>query len=207
VRELSPEDQLLHLTVHASKHVYYNGLRMVYDIAETLKYFENIIDWPRLQQTALRWGAMRSLYVGLRLATELFLAPVPDNFMDAIKPQNVELSYRAVLQEHLFAGNASGSQTSKITPSIANVWSNKTISGKVKQLWQRLFPSRKEMALMYGTRPDSLRIFFYYPVRLKYLMSRYGQTVWRLVRRDELMEAGAERQSRVNDLRKWLLSG
>jgi hypothetical protein len=207
VRELSPEDLLLHLTVHASKHVFYNGLRMVFDIAETLKHFKNRIDWQHLERTARGWGATKSLYTGLRLANELFFAPVPDSFMDAIKPLNAELSYHAILDGHLFAGNESEGQTERITPHIANVWSSKSISDKAKHLLQRMFPSRKVMALMYGTPPDSFLIFLYYPVRLKYLMSRYGQTVWRLVRRDELMEAGAERQSEVNELRKWLLSG
>ena len=50
--EMAPEDLLLHLSVHASKHVFQNGLRMVYDIAETLRHFEKEIDWPKLQQAA-----------------------------------------------------------------------------------------------------------------------------------------------------------
>ena len=207
VRELSPEDLLLHLAVHGSKHVFCNGLRMVFDIAETVKHFENKVDWQHLQQTAQRWGATKSLYVGLRLAAELFYAPVPDSFMDVIKPMNVEPSYHALLHDLLFSENESESQTESIAPVIANIWTTKDISGKVKQLCKRLFLSRQEMALIYGVSPDSLRILLYYPAQLKYLLNTHGRTVWRLVRKDELMEAGAERQSEVNELRKWLLSG
>ena len=180
---------------------------MVFDIAETVKHFENKVDWQHLQQTAQRWGATKSLYVGLRLAAELFYAPVPDSFMDVIKPMNVEPSYHALLHDFLFAENESESQTESIAPVIANIWTTKDISGKVKQLCKRLFLSRQEMALIYGVSPDSLRIFLYYPAQLKYLLNTHGRTVWRLVRKDEQMEAGAERQSEVNELRKWLLSG
>ncbi|MCP4608946.1 MAG: nucleotidyltransferase family protein, partial [Planctomycetes bacterium] len=206
VRELAPDDLLLYLSVHAAKHVFDRGLRTVYDIAETLQYFENKIDWQRLQQTAQEWCAMRCLHVELWLADELFFAPIPDNVMNAIKLQNLEPSYQVLIKECLFAIGET-SETSRITPNKAYALTKKNIPGKVGHLLWRLFPSRQFMALKYGAPPDSLRFMLFYPLRLKDIMKRHYWTVWRFVRRDARMVAAVKRQSRVSELKEWLFPG
>lgn len=196
-REMSPEDLLLYICVHASAHVFDMGLRMVCDIVETLLYFENEIDWRRLQQTAREWRATKCLYVGLRLADELFDAPVPRDFIAAIKPENVEPAYQNILRERLFADNESDILPARLQPNIVKFWAEKSLPGKARLLWQFIFPPPEVMAMIYPTHTGKL-------YRLSDLVKRHGRTVWRLFRNNTKVVTGVERHVEINELRKWL---
>ncbi len=147
VRAMSPEDLLLHLSLHAAVHVFEMGMRMVCDITETILRFEKRIDWRHLERMAKESGATRSLAISLRLAVEFCKAPVPAGFLDAIAPQQSETMYQIVLRDHLFADEkAVDSGALAKTPKLATFWSQKGVFNKMKLLWQRVFPSRQVMA-------------------------------------------------------------
>jgi hypothetical protein len=77
VLALSPEDLLLHLSVHAGfHHGLHVAIRRLCDVAAVLEREE--IDWARFADTARRWGAEPFAAVILRLARDLLAAPVPD---------------------------------------------------------------------------------------------------------------------------------
>jgi hypothetical protein len=74
VRSLAPEDLLLILCVHGSKH-HWSRLAWICDVAAVLD--TSSIDWDCLIQQAHQLGAMRMLALGLRLAHDLLGVNVP----------------------------------------------------------------------------------------------------------------------------------
>ena len=75
VLALAPEDMLLSLCAHGSKHLW-ERLAWVCDIAEWLAAHPEL-EWPALLARAERTGQERMLFVGLQLAVELLDAPLP----------------------------------------------------------------------------------------------------------------------------------
>jgi len=207
VYALSPEDQILHLCVHASAHGFEFGLRGLCDIAAALRYYQIRVDWEVLRQRAEQWKAERCEYICLRLAEELLAAPVAKNWLDAFRPDDRDEHYLALAREHMFE---SVEETASALPrdfNIAMLKMETRLSSKFAILWHRLFPKRSEMAMMYPASPRSPRMLWYYLVRIRDLFRRHGRVVWHLLRGDPQMAARAARQNEINALKQWLLSG
>ncbi len=71
---------------------------------------------------------------------------------------------------------------------------------------RKFFLSRERMTLIYPAPANSLRIYLYYPVRIKDVLARQGATLWRLAHGDPQTQAAAARTNRVTALRDWLMS-
>jgi hypothetical protein len=71
---LSPEDLLLHLCLHFSANHRFSILeiRNLCDISETIKRYNDEIDWKAFADRARGYGIGRYVYCTLRLAAELF---------------------------------------------------------------------------------------------------------------------------------------
>lgn len=76
VAHLAPEDLLLTLCVHGSKHRW-NRIQWIADVAELLRTRPGL-DWQRLLDLAEGSGTRRMLWTGLRLAHDLLEAAVPE---------------------------------------------------------------------------------------------------------------------------------
>lgn len=75
VSEMPPEELLIVLAVHGTKHAW-SQLGWTLDIARVLTH-EKELDWDRVMMLARRARSMRSLHLALRLASQLFEAPLP----------------------------------------------------------------------------------------------------------------------------------
>ncbi len=73
---LSPEDELMLICIHGAKH-FWEKLSYIADVAAFVSKQE--LDWGRVESAAEEVGAVRMLYVGLRLAEDLLGAPLPKN--------------------------------------------------------------------------------------------------------------------------------
>jgi hypothetical protein len=82
---LSPEDNLLYLAYHLSKHDA-GHLKFLCDIAELLKRHEASLDWDYLACSARSWQMEPALYCWLRRARDLLGAPVPTSWLRTMKP-------------------------------------------------------------------------------------------------------------------------
>jgi hypothetical protein len=201
---LSPEDLLLHLCLHTScQHRFIVGLRAFCDIAETIRHYQDEIDWDQVQLRARQWGAGKCVYLTLYLARELLEAAVPDEVLDPLRPDGFELQVVAWAREQIFADR---SDSPLLSPNLAQFWGPKRLPDKAILLLKSAFPSPEIMARMYPATPDSPRIYFYYPVRLKDLLLRHGRAAWQMLRRDEEMMALVERENRKTALSDWLAS-
>ncbi|MBC7933604.1 MAG: nucleotidyltransferase family protein [Rubrivivax sp.] len=77
VKSLSPEDLLLALCVHGTKHLW-ERLAWICDVAELTSAYPQL-DWPYVLRQAQDSHVERMLHLGLRLACGLLAAPLPDN--------------------------------------------------------------------------------------------------------------------------------
>ena len=75
VQGLTPEDLLIVLCVHGSKHAW-EQLRWVCDVAELLRSHQ-CLDWERILSSASNWRCRRLVYLGLSLAHLVLDTPLP----------------------------------------------------------------------------------------------------------------------------------
>jgi hypothetical protein len=104
VPSLSPEDLLLVLCIHGTKHLW-ERLVWIADVAELVRSHSEL-DWDWTLQQARRNGVERTLLLGLRLASELVAAPLPERAGDPARrdPRVGRLAGQTL--ERIFAGNA-----------------------------------------------------------------------------------------------------
>ena len=76
VQGLTPEDLLIVLCVHGSKHAW-DALKWVCDVAELLRAHDQL-DWGRIFSNASTWRCRRLVSMGLSLAHLVLDAPLPE---------------------------------------------------------------------------------------------------------------------------------
>jgi hypothetical protein len=76
VPALSPEDELILISIHGAKH-FWEQLSYIADVAAFVSKQE--LDWARVRSSAEEVGGERMLNVGLRLAADVLGAPLPEN--------------------------------------------------------------------------------------------------------------------------------
>jgi hypothetical protein len=207
VSVLCPEDLLLHLCMHTSaKHLFAIGLKPLYDLVETIRYYGKEIDWKQVQLRSEQWGGAKCVYLTFRLARELVGASVPDDLMKAIKPSDFDERFMVLAKERIFAYEHWNSDGLSLSTNIAQLWGSKRLRNKGTLFLRRAFPSPEEVARMYPAPSDSIRIYFYYAVRFKDLVLRHGRQVWRLLRRDEGMRGLTKKENDLTLLKEWLMS-
>lgn len=206
VAAMSPEDLLLHLCIHASDHVFEMGLRLVCDITETLRHNQREIDWVCIQQRAHMWRVNNCAYVNLWLAKKLLCAPIPEYWLDSLKSQESDQRYLILAENRLYASVEKPDQGLQASRETMQVWSAKSIRGKLAILFRRIFLSRQVMAMKYHVHPNSLRIFLYYPVGLIGMVQKHGRFGLHLIRHDVQGHSRTESQNEANALRNWLFS-
>jgi hypothetical protein len=81
---LSPEDTFLYMATKLSQEV--SGLKMLIDIAEVLKKYENTLDWNYIIESAHHWQIKPAIYFALKRAEDMFGAPVPRDSFPRVKP-------------------------------------------------------------------------------------------------------------------------
>jgi hypothetical protein len=80
VKNIAPEELLLILCVHASKHCW-DSLNMVADVAALMQGNPGL-NWSRIVEQAATLGSTRMLLLGLLLASDLASAEVPPQYLE-----------------------------------------------------------------------------------------------------------------------------
>jgi hypothetical protein len=76
VPALSPEDELILISIHGAKH-FWEQLSYIADVAAFVS--KQDLNWARVRSSAQEVGGERMLNVGLRLAADVLGAPLPEN--------------------------------------------------------------------------------------------------------------------------------
>jgi hypothetical protein len=201
---LSPADSILYQCIHASfHHRFEHGLRPLCDIAETLRESGAGLDWEDLRLISRRWKADRCAWLTLGFARELLGAPVPESALKALKPQKVDPGMIAWARAQIFTPQT---DDGLLTGNLIRLWKARRLRDKAAAIRKALFPSRQAMAVHYPAPPGSFRLYFYYFVRLKDLLLRWGRTGSKLLFRDPEMRTVLEGENRKVALKQWLIS-
>ncbi|TGO02861.1 hypothetical protein PN36_17935 [Candidatus Thiomargarita nelsonii] len=193
---LSPEDLLLHLSLHSAYNNFFKqGLRSLCDIFETIRHYQNEIDWTQLEHRASQWNAKNPVYLILRLARELLPANVPDELLNALKPKKFDERLMVCANEQIFAKE---NDTTNILPygNLRGLVPER--QGKSVSMPKMLSPTI--IAQIYKLPQNSWRIYLYYPIRLTDLFLKYSyKLVQLLFHREERVKLGEKYM-----LLKWL---
>ena len=205
VLALAPEDLLIHVCVHAAKHVPNTSIRMLYDIMQITNSLEGQLDWHVLSTRTRQWGTTRAVYALLRLARELLGAAVCEEHLEALRPAELDEQKFRLIQQHMLGIDDDDRGRGAWEPGAQ--WRRaRGLRGKILWLLHQAIPSRSEMALEYPASADSWRILLYYPVRLKHLVFKHGRTTWAMARGDVSTRIATERRGELLSLRDWLIS-
>ena len=199
---LSPEDLLLHICQHMHKHKLFGGIRPLCDIAHVVEYYKNAIDWTEFRDRSYRWGISPYVYLVLSLAKELLDAHISSSFLKNFEPAGFDRTVIPWAKERLL-----DCESSPISRNVVQLcWKGHRFGDRLAALGSALAP--EVIAQSYGLPHDSNRIpLRYYPLRIKYLLTRYGPVLWHLMSGDQKTRGALEREDKQLRLTKWLSSG
>jgi hypothetical protein len=199
---LSLEDLLLHLCEHASfHHVFEQDMKSLYDIKMVIEKCKDVLQWDIFIERAFAWKVERCAYLTLRMVQNFFGIELADTIIVKLKPEELPPQIMPMAEELLLARVL---ENYKISTCLAQVWKAEKLGERVSLFLKRVFPSRQEIATMYPVLPGSLRIYMYYPVRIKDLLFRYGRGAFGLARKDKDALGLAEQRQKEEELRTWL---
>ncbi len=203
---LAPEDLLLHLCLHTAKHWHELRLNMLCDINEVVQHYETM-DWETVAARARGWGITHAVYLVLRLARELLQTNVPQELLATLQPENFDERYLNLAREQfLITPQETQSQQVASSHLVVQLWGKKSLRYKLSIILKRFFPPRQTISFYYPVAPNSPRVYFYYLVRFKDLIARYGQETWDLSRADSQKRAMIARSDRARELHDWLMT-
>jgi hypothetical protein len=167
VPNLSPEDLLLAICLHSTKHGW-QSLGWICDVA-TLIGANPEMDWPQVQALAQRLGIARMLFLGLYLAQELLSAALPKEVCQKLKKDAVVKSLAGWVLQRLFREPGSRPEVLETIPFHLKV--RERLLDKVRYCIYLAFSPSPEDWLML---PLPRALFFLYPLLRPFrLLGRY----------------------------------
>jgi hypothetical protein len=165
-RLLSPEDNLLQVSLHVAKHSYVRapGLRLHTDVDRVVR--RQPIGWERFAERVESLGVKTPVYFALAIPAELLGTPVPATVLSRLRPPRFhhDLILRQLTKAGLFEPHE------KKFTNLAYILFNAGLYDDVGGLWRAVFPDRKWMRERYGLRSD-LALPAYHVKRL-FLLAR-----------------------------------
>lgn len=155
---LAPEDMLLSLCVHGSKHLW-ERLAWVCDIAEWLASHPDL-QWSDILARAERNDQQRMLLVGLHLAAELLDAPLPESAAAAIRSDRAMEPLVAQVKRGIF--RQPSRPPGMVTSLRFNLFARRTWAARRSYLRHLLTPTDADVRAI--RVPRALQ-FVYYVVR------------------------------------------
>ena len=199
---LCAEDLVLHLALHTTyQHQLRGGLRGLFDIAAVLRRNAGQFDWQHLVTTAQQWGAQRVAWLTFQLLHRVTGVAVPAYVLDQLLP---DAPGEDIVADALGQLARPQSALPAVTPDLAALGEAQGFFSKLALVLRRVFIPRRVMAREYNVDPRSLRLYFYYPVRLARLLREYRASAAGLLRGEGAALAAARRESARGDLREWL---
>ena len=175
---LAPDDLLLYLCAHGTKH-WWKRLLWVCDIDRVVD--QGSVDWPRVWKRAARRGSLRALKMGLYVAHDWLHTPLPESFREAVtQDATVQALAGRLRKEWLFH---------PADPEEAGLSTQLAYYLRTKERWRDRIPYLRHFATLAGqptkrdrdflALPDGMEAFYYAvrPVRiaLEYLRSGEGR--------------------------------
>jgi hypothetical protein len=204
---LSPEDQILHLSMHAYAHRYQYGLRPFIDLYYLIRHDPDAIDWERVKQKAAAWKSLRCTYLTLYLANRLFDLPTtavlekltPDTFDPRLATELLDSIYG----ESSAAEQLGGRKNVSLSPHFFQFWDELYRTKSLKYLWKRIFVPSQAVAYDYHVDRKPLSLAGAYIRRIRDLLRRYGWVVWHNVTHRNPLKPSIDLEVALHD---WISS-
>lgn len=170
----SPEDLLLYLCMHGSKHRW-QRLAWIADVAELIGAHKKL-DWEQALREAEETGTRRMLYLGLFLASDLLGAQLPQNILQRVQSDGATQSLAAHVRKRLFR-KESFSRSASFEMFLFHLRALEKMSDKARYCLYWSVPTLGDWD--YVRLPDRL-FFLYYLTRPVRLIKKY---VWDRLKR------------------------
>jgi hypothetical protein len=100
VAMLKPELNIIYLCEHALKHDF-DQMIFLYEIERLLDHYQEIFDWKKFVRLAEGFSLERPAYYGLYFVQNLLSGRIPQEVMDALKPQRFLAGEKAFIKNTL----------------------------------------------------------------------------------------------------------
>jgi hypothetical protein len=198
---LSLEDLLFHICFHAAYANNFHGMRFLYDVEKTVAYVYDEIDWNLLFERASQWKAEKAVYLALYIAKDCLAAKVPDKILQQFKPKDFDLKL-VTISKQIITANI---KYQLCSISLTNLWmTNKSLREKLSIITNRILLSPKSLAILYNLPTNSWRVYFYYPVRLKYLIVRYSGIFFRKLTGNKNTQKQISQENKITYILNWM---
>jgi hypothetical protein len=158
---LSPEDSLLVLCIHGSKHGW-ERLGWICDVAEVLRK-EPELRWDEILSRSAGLHILRAVLLGLHLAKSLLDAPLPEPIVSAIRGDRGVRWVSYLIQKRLFARSR---KVGQLEQAMLFMMARERLQNRMPHLAysfrRAVTPSELDMGRF--SLPDSF-YFLYYPLR------------------------------------------
>ena len=200
VKVLSPIDLVLHLCIHISyNHRFSIDLKHYYDLVVLLQFMSTDLDWDKLIKRAYLHGWGEGVLMVFKIAQSLFNLALPEEFTDRLDPGE---SYKKFIDFALIEMWKSPDKNNTFfSREVAEFQFQTGIWAKIDYMRQRIFIPKGLMAQKYPVPVSSLRIYFYYIVRVKDLFCRHLQSLRQMSEGDN---ARITEATRKYELWHWL---
>lgn len=193
---LSPEDLLLHLSIHLCHYDrFLKGPRVLVDLLELLRCYGDRLDWEAVLARAQAWQIGKHVYLSLYLSQILLGAPAPAFVLERLQPGGKPVDDWIINQavQNLF------SNSERSSPALNALVGEKTTRQKFSTVLRSVFLTPETLSYKYPVQPGSARLGFFYLLRMRDLLSRHWRRALALWQPDNQERARGQAQ-----LENWL---
>ena len=167
VRVLSPEDNLLQVALHTTKHSYVRapGFRLHSDVDRIVRFTK--IDWDKFVKQVTNSQLKTSVYFSLSLAHSLLDTPVPENILKTLEPNFL----RGSLISNFIKKAGIFNQEKKKFSRFGYIFFNMCLYDSLNNLFTAIIPSPQTIIDLYNVE-NTFLIPFYYIKRLFDLITK-----------------------------------
>ena len=198
VRLLSPEDLLLHLTLHGSYHHGFDwwALKGLVDIDAVIARHGAELDWGALAERANAWGASGFVYSTLRLTQALLDTPVEAGALAALRHEPSDEEMVELARQHVLSPEL----------ELPGPYLELAQAPGLRERWRLVrhgvFLPRETIEQTYGHGHPS--VYRSYLRRVVDLVSRRGRLLMQTLLRTRIVQTALEREANRRRIAGWV---
>jgi hypothetical protein len=203
IRVLSPEDQLLHLTLHAAHHHEFNrsALKALVDIAAVVAKHSAELDWAALAERANDWLVSGYVYTTLRLVGEILGTPIPGEVFRSLRHEPGDEAVVAVARRYILMSPV----------ELPKAYLELAKTPGLMERWEQAMPSvflpRESMERLYGSHSSAIGRYLAYLRRIADLLVRRGRLLLNSLFRTKRVHSALEREDSRLMIARWVQHG
>ena len=158
VRILSPEDNLLQVSLHTAKHSYVRapGFRLHSDVDRVVRF--QSIDWAKFEKKVRDLELKTAVYFSLFFAKKLLDTPIPETVLVNFKPS----WYRRKSIHYFITKAGLYNQKKKKFSRVGYILFNLSLYDSLRENIKAIFPPFNSLKIKYPIRKKSQLPYFYF---------------------------------------------